>query len=226
MKYGLLICCVGLIIFELSAQSSYQLGTLPSVNVNRKLQKDWSLNVKLESRQVYQKGEFSGDAERGFDYQLTDLTIVGAKKVGFYSRVGAGYLLRFRDGKLIQRANQQFNYTKQYDKFRLSHRLMSDQTFFADMAPEFRFRYRISAQRPLNGTSLDLREFYLKFNNEYVNSWQESDYDLEIRLVPMLAFSINKQNKVEVGLDYRIGSFIKSDARNSFWLAINWFVEI
>lgn len=213
-------------IFELSAQSSYQLGTLPSVNINRKLPKDWSVNVKLESRQVYQRGEFSGDAERGFDYQLTDLTIVGAKKVGFYSRLGAGYLMRFRDGKLIQRANQQFNYTKQYGNFRLSHRLMSDQTFFSDAAPEFRFRYRLSAQRPLNGASLDVREFYLKVNNEYVNSWQESDYDFEVRLVPMLGFSVNKQNKVELGLDYRISSFINSDARNSFWLAINWFVEI
>lgn len=225
-KYLLLLGFIGLFSQLISAQNNYQLGTLPSINLNKKLKKDWSVNLKIETRQIYQTGTFSGESDSKFKYELTDVTLVGARKLGFYSRLGAGYLLRYRNDAFVHRINQQYNHTKQFDRLRLSQRILTDQTFFSNESPEFRFRYRLSSQIPLNGTTLDLRELYIKLNNEYVNSWQQSEYDLEIRVIPMLGFAINKENKVEVGLDYRINSFVQKGSRQVFWLAVNWFVEL
>ena len=208
------------------AQTSYQLGTLPSINVNKKLKNDWSVNVNLETRQIYQTGSFSGEAERAFLYQLSDLSAIGAKKVGFYGRVGAGYLIRFREGEIVHRFNQQYNFTRQYSWTRLSHRILTDQTFFADEAPDLRLRYRLSTQTPLNGRSLDQKEWYLKLSNEYVNNWQDYQYNLEIRVISMFGYQVNKHNKVEFGADYRLNSLFTQDRNHRFWLALSWFVQL
>jgi len=208
------------------AQNAYQLGTLPSINFNKKLKNDWSLNLKVESRQTYQTGTSSGDVNREFKYQLSDFTFVGARKVGFYGRVGAGYLMRFHEGELVHRINQQYNYTRQYHSLRLSHRILTDQTFFSNEAPDFRLRYRISSQLPLNGQSLDQKEWYLKVNHEYVTNWQQQQLDLEIRLIPMFGYVIGEENKIELGFDYRLNSVITEEINHRFWLALNWYVEL
>ncbi len=219
--FGLLLWTNGLF-----AQSEYQIGTLPSVNINKKWKKDWSLNAKVETRQIYQTGIFSKSVNREFHYELTDLTFVGSKKLGFYSRVGVGYLFRVREGEIVHRISQQYNFTKQYHSVRLSHRVLTDQTFFENEAPDFRLRYRISAQVPLNGKTLDVHEYYFKGNHEYVNNLQESTYNLEIRLIPMIGYVINPENKVEIGVDYRFNSIVSEDRNHRFWLALNWYLEL
>lgn len=44
-------------------------------------------------------------------------------------------------------------------------------------------RKSIEAKFKLNGQSADIKEFYLKISNEYLNSLQNGDYDIEIRQV-------------------------------------------
>ena len=90
-----------------SAQNTYQFGALPSLNLNRKLKKDWSINTKIESRQLLQSGEFNGNADKVYKYVLTDFSLISAKKVGLNSRIAGGYLIRFREGKLVHRFIQQ-----------------------------------------------------------------------------------------------------------------------
>lgn len=226
MKYLVVCTCLLWMNASFLAQGSYQLGTLPSVNLNKKLKNDWSLNLKVETRQIYQTGAFSGDFERGFNYQLSDFTFVGARKIGFYGRVGGGYLLRFREGEVVHRINQQYNFTRQYNRLKLSHRIMTDQTFFRYQGPDVRLRYRLSSQMPLNGSSLDQRECYVKVNHEYVNNVQEGDYNLEVRLIPMLGYVINTQNKVEVGVDYRLNAVVTDEINHRFWMAVNWYLEL
>jgi len=91
---------------------------------------------------------------------------------------------------------------------------------------EFRLRYRLSAEIPLNGQSADPKEFYIKINNEYLNSIKENKYDLELRLVPLLGYAVNQNNKLEVGMDYRVRSFLFSPSRHNTWLSFNWFIEL
>lgn len=208
------------------AQSTYQVGALPSVNLNYKLKKGWSLNFKIESRQLLQKGTFTGDSNKSYEYLLTDYSLIVAKKIGMNSRISGGYLLRFREGDATHRFIQQYTITQQLSRLRLAHRVVADQTFSTAKATEYRLRYRLVTEIPLNGQSADPKEFYLKIGNEYLNSVQSFDYDIEIRLVPLLGYTMTENHKIEVGLDYRVNSFLNHSARHSFWASLNWFIEI
>jgi len=209
-----------------SAQSTYQIGLLPSINLNYKLENDWSLNSKIESRHLFQSGKFNGNSERVYNYILTDISMIAAKKVGLNSRIAGGYLIRLREEKVFHRFIQQYTVVQRLTAFRLVHRFSSDQTFSQEEKPEFRLRYRIASEVALNGESVDPNEFYFKLNNEYLNSWQDVDYDLEIRLVPLLGYNLSNNDKIEMGFDYRVNSFLDNTTRHSLWMNMNWFIEL
>jgi hypothetical protein len=210
----------------LNAQTTFQFGALPALNINRKLKNDWSLNAKIESRQLFLRGEVNGISENKYNYVLTDYSLITAKKVGLNSRIAAGYLIRIEGEEIFHRFIQQFIVVQKFSGFRLAHRFLSDQTYSALEAPDFRLRYRITTELPLNGESVDPGEFYLKVNNEYVNSLQGGEYDLEIRIVPLLGYDLSSNFKLESGLDYRINSFLNQSTRHSYWLSLNLFLEI
>lgn len=228
MNIKTLICTViGLGSFStISSQSNFQSGLLPSMNLNKKLENDWSLNFKIESRQILSQGTLNDDNPIAFDYELTDFTFITAKKIALDQRVAAGYLIRLRDQKPSHRFIQQYVLTRNYSSFRMSHRFVSDQTFDENEPMELRLRYRVSTLFPLNGLTADPKEFYIKVNHEYVNSFQDKDYDLEIRLIPFLGYIVNDDNKFEFGLDYRINSFLKNETSSRYWLSLNWFISL
>lgn len=200
-----------------NAQSSYQYGVMPSVNLQKNFPKQWKSVFKVESRQSFYKQSLK------YDYLLTDISLVVTKRIATNITVGGGYLLRAENDDFYSRAIQQISLSKNYSVLRMAHRLMTDQTFEGEGNTEFRLRYRLSTEIPLQGQSLDIKEFYLKFNNEYLNSWQRNDYDMEIRLVALLGYSLSPVNDLEIGIDYRLDSFISDNSRNRIWLSINYF---
>lgn len=208
------------------AQCAYQFGGLPSLNLNKKLKNDWSLNMKIESRQLFERSKINGNADKKYEYVLTDLSLIAAKKIGLNSRIASGYLIRFEDGELSHRFIQQYIIVQKLSGFRLVHRFLSDQTFSTSEKTEFRIRYRITSEIPLNGELVDPGEFYLKINNEYINSLQAMEYVPEIRLAPLLGYDITDRFKIESGLDYRVNSFFKNNTRHSYWFTLNLFIEI
>lgn len=217
MKKSLLIFILSAMSVFCNAQSSFQYGIIPSINIIKKFPKNWSANFKAESRQSIYNQELK------YDYLLTDFSLVVTKRIAPNTSVGGGYLLRAEDGEFEHRAIQQISFSKKYSGFRMAHRVMTDQTFAKNSKPELRLRYRISSEIPLEGQSLDVKEFYLKINNEYLNSWQGHEYDLEIRGVALLGYSVSSVNDLEIGIDYRLDSFIDGDPRNRIWLSINFF---
>ncbi|MFW5760573.1 MAG: DUF2490 domain-containing protein [Cyclobacteriaceae bacterium] len=209
-----------------NAQSAYRFGTKPSININKGLPDDFSINFKAESRQSLASGTFSGESFLGFDYQLTDLSLIASKRVGLNNKLAGGYLIRLRNGQNIHKAVQQFTLVRRYTRFRMAHRFASDQAFATGIPTELRLRYRVIGEFPLNGESVDIQEFYLKISNEYINAFQKDEYDLEIRLAPLLGYVFSENNKFEFGLNYRISSFLNASARNSFWLSLNWYLKV
>jgi hypothetical protein len=193
---------------------------LPSLNINKKLPKDWSLNFKAESRQSLFKEEFK------YSYLLTEMSIAASKKIGINTSIAAGYLVGVDDKSVKNRSIQQVTFVKRYSNFRLSHRFLADQTFVNEENVEFRFRYRLSKEIPLQGESLDSREFFLKLSNEYLNSFQNKSFDMEIRGAALLGYVISPTNKIEFGADYRLDSFINGVARNRYWIGINLYQSI
>lgn len=211
---------------SLLAQSTYQIGLMPSINLNYKMENDWALNAEIESRQALRTGDFNGSAESEYNYILTDISMVAAKKTDINSRVAGGYLVRFREEKLFHRFIQQYTVAHNASTLRLAHRFSSDQTFAPNEKPEFRLRYRIASQIALNGESVDPNELYFKFNNEYLNSWKDSEYDLEIRVVPLIGYNFKNNDQIEMGLDYRVNSFLENNTRHNFWLSANWLIQL
>ncbi|HMQ46961.1 MAG TPA: DUF2490 domain-containing protein [Saprospiraceae bacterium] len=219
--------CLGWLFSNIiSAQSTYQLGVLPSINLNYKLRNDWSANFKIESRQLLQRGTFNSDVDKSYQYVLTDYSWIVARKIGLNARLSGGYLFRFREGQATHRLIQQYTIIQRLPSLRLAHRIVTDQTFSDSDDTEYRLRYRLATEIPLNGQSADPKEFYIKISNEYLNSLQSAEYDLEIRVVPLLGYAVTDKQKVEFGLDYRVNSFLDKNARHSFWISLNWFFEM
>ena len=223
---NILLCVLMFFSLTCYSQSSYQLGILPSINLNKKLKKDWKLNFKTESRQELARGFFEGEKSSGYNYLLTDLSIIAAKKIDINKSLAIGSLIRLRSGEVIHRFLQQYILVKNLDGMSLSHRIAADQTFQKGESTEYRFRYRMSASIPFNGQSVDPGESYLKLNNEYLHSFESSDYDLEVRVVPHIGFMLKRKNKIELGLDYRIDSFLTGSSRNRFWAVMNWYLAL
>ncbi len=205
------------------AQHNYRLGVLPAVNLSVDLGKGWKLNAKAESRQSFVTGQSGEGAEAGYDYVLTDLSVVPSRKIGLNNSVAAGYQVRFRDGSVSHRLIQQFTLVRKYEAFRLAHRFAADQTLRKDSDPVYRLRYRLVAEIPMSGTSVDPGEFYLKLGNEYLFEWQKPEEALEIRVVPLLGYEISDRNKLEFGFDYRVATAFNSRSAGALWLSINWF---
>lgn len=227
MRKLLCLTCFGLLFSSAAAQSTYRAGYLPSFNLNQKISGNWALNYKIEGRALASQGVLEAPNPYQFDYSLTDISIVGSRKIGLNNKLAAGYLLRASEGAPRHRTIQQYTIIKRYTGWRLAHRIASDQTFGAGEATAVRLRYRLSTDLPLNGQSVDEREFYFKINHEYLAEFEEQDQDLEIRLIPYLGYLINEKNKVELGLDYRLDRILlASPNRHTLWMAINWFVTI
>ena len=209
------------LVFALSAVAqSNRSGLLPQLNVNATVTGAWKLNAKLESRQILAEGE-------GLDYRYerTDLTAIISRKRATDSW-GGGYMIRLQGDEFIHRTLQQYSLVRRYEAFRLGHRFRADQTFRADRPVAFRLRYRLSTDLPLQGQSVDPREFYLKLNTEYLGFLQQGDTDLEIRGFAALGWNQNDNNKIEFGLDYRVDSFLAAAPRHNFWWYVGWYVSL
>lgn len=207
-------------------QSTYVTGLLPSVNINQKLADPWRLNYKVESRLSAAKGNFSESFRVAPRHLLTDVSALISRKTGLNNTLAAGYLVRLEEGETGHRLLQQYTMVRKYATFRVGHRIATDQTFINNESAEVRLRYRVTFDIPLNGQEVDDGEFYLKINQELLNSLKGGAYDLEVRLVPLLGYAINDASKVELGLDYRLRRFLKGGpADHSLWMPLTWFIS-
>lgn len=215
-----------LIILQYSvalSQATYKSGLIPGINFNQALSSNWKINLKWESRLVISEGNWSGKPNLCFNYAFSEISAVVSKKSGLNNSFAGGYLIRVEGDKTAYTAIQQYTIVKRYDTFRLGHRFSADQTFSDYEYTEIRLRYRLAADFALNGDTVDPEEFYLKISHEYLNNFQGNSYDLEIRFVPTLGYEFTDNNKIELGLEYRVNSFIQDHLNTDVWVTINWY---
>lgn len=206
------------------SQENFQFGALPAFNLSYKINSNWRVISKVESRQQFKGGSSLSDSN--YQYLLTDFAAIISRRSGLQNRIAAGYLIRFRNSDVIHRSIQQFTLVSNVEAFRLAHRFSSDQTFSRNSSVEFRLRYRLTTEFPLSGENVDKNEFYLKINNEYLSAIQSGDHDLEIRLIPLLGYLFTDSNKLEMGLDYRLDGFLNDEARSRYWISVNWYLQL
>lgn len=227
MDKRLIISLLLLLAFcEIRAQSRYRVGPLPSINLNQKINSDWRLNVKVESRQFLRVGRFGQPSKAEFEYERMDVSAISSRKAGANSKLAGGIMLRQRGRQFLFRSIQQYSIVRPRNGYRLGHRFSADQTFEAEVPVLYRFRYRIGADFALNGQAVDRREFYGKLTNEYLAVLQGADIDLEIRLVPSIGYAYTDNNKLELGLDYRLDSIFTPNLRSNFWISLGWYISL
>lgn len=224
---GFLLLKLSIISFALfwvkgvEGQSTYQLGWLPSINVNKKLQQDFKVNFNLATRQVLYKNQVAN-----WQHQLVDFTNILSRKIGFNNALAGGYLLRFRDKQVTFRLIEQYTLIQKIASLQLAHRFRTDQTFERDRSIKWRLRYRLAGVVPLKGQTADPSEFYLKVNNEYLLASQNQNQDLEIRAVLFGGYKFSNNNKLELGLDNRFDSLLNRPIQSKSWIIMTWYLAM
>lgn len=208
------------------AQSTHHYGILPAINVNVNINSKWSYNFKHESRHRIISKSANGLTLTHYDFILSDFSSIVSKKIGLNGRISGGYLLRLEENEIFHRFIQQYAKTQKYSAFRIAHRYVLDQTLRQNEIAEFRSRYRLTLEFPLNGMSVDGNEYYIKLSNEYLLSAQNERANLETRLIPTIGYALNDKHKLELGLDYRFASIFSDVKRNNYWLTLNLFINI
>lgn len=203
------------------SQRDFSGGVLPRINTSFKLTERLKLNSSLELRQQLFDKELTNDKDA--DFILADLANTFSYKLASNQKLNIGYTIRNRNQEFHHRFTQQFSLVQQKSFFRLGHRFGLDQTFIPDEDFVFRTRYRISIEKPLSGTVVDEKEFYLKVNNEYLGIFTQNNADIELRLIPYIGYEINSTNKIEIGLDYRVGDFTRSQYSHRAWLSMVYY---
>ena len=199
-------------------------GGLPQLNINKILSEKWRLNLKIESRNKFYESIKEFENSIKFQNLNTDYSIIFSKRIGLASSVAGGLLFRSGDKYFKNRYIQQLTLVNQYAFFRIAQRFLVDQTINVNSPIEIRFRYRMTFELPLNGRSIDSKEWYLKLNNELLNCYENKKYNIEFRSSPLLGFKFSDQNKLEFGLDYRNESVLYKISKHQFWLNLNWFI--
>ncbi len=223
-----LLCILSLCWYTstILSQTNYETGILPKVNLGVKLDPVYTLNVEIAPRVEVSEGIFDANNPNTIYFSLLDVTTVVSRVVWVDAKIGLGYLSRFQNNKIIHRFLQQYTVTNPYFGYRLGHRFRVDETVRNNEKTEFRVRYRLSSDISMNGEFIDPQEVYFKIGNEYVYSFQGKETDFEIRLVPSLGYYVNDDHKLEIGVDYRVNSFLSSTANHRFWLHLGYFISL
>ena len=226
-KYHYIIIICILASLNAQSQSVTNVGVIPKLNIKKKFETLWSINLEIAPRiELLERSELS-TLENSTFYTLTDITTVVSRTVGVSNSVGMGYLTRIEeDQSTAHRFIQQYVLIDYKDTHRIAHRFRTDQTFRKGGVPTFRARYRISSDIALRGQTVDPNEFYFKISNEYLGILRDQANDIEIRLTPTLGYNFKNKNIVEVGLDYRIDSFINSNPDHRYWIQVGYYFPL
>lgn len=218
MVKKLLFGSVFLVNFLVFSQSNFNSGWLPKVNISTKINDKIKWVNSVEAREsFYSKENFE------FKHKLIDLTSVFSLKTNANQSFNFGYIVRFSDKNTVHRLLQHYNFIASLDGFKLANRLGFEQFFSKNNTPQYRTRYRATIQKALSGQRVDVKEFYLKISNEYL--YQFNKEDLEVRLAPYLGYQLSKNDKLEFGLDYRLGNVFESQNKNNLWFRTTWYVS-
>ncbi len=209
-----------------NSQSLTSIGWLPEVSVSYKLNDQFRLTGQVESMQLGFTKRGTESFNYRYNYVRTDLTMVVSYRLNPNWSLAAGGMTRFVDGSLVYRSLQQVSYTRRGLGARFGHRFRTDQTFSTEASMQVRLRYRFSGEVPLQGQTLNDREWYSISSVEQIASVQNSDWDWEQRLSTALGYYFNAKNKIEIGFDYRLDDFTQGDGRHSIWTMINYFLNL
>ena len=196
-------CLLLLVLLGMYSLSAQDVGYWqPQVALNYQVTETYSHNFSIENRNFIlrdDKGEFS--------IRHIDLNHFSKWTVGSGQSVALGVKYRFRaafdDGGNELRFTQQFNTANRKNIVRFGHRLRTEQRIFDDLTIH-RFRYRFTADMPLQGEKLDIGETYLVANVEWLLSAGKAlKPSHDQRFTAQLGWQLAAKTKLQLGLEHR-----------------------
>lgn len=197
-------------------------GSIPEINLNKRLNQVWKVNLGVESRLDHYDSH-SQSIQYNTKYNLTDVSFIASRKWKLKYSFNAGYLVRFIENQRVNRFIQQFTIVNRLFKYRFSHRFVTDQTFKSTANITYRLRYRLVLEKALSGLVLDPQEFYIKLGNETLSIYENQLLNVEYRFTPALGYAINDATKLEIGLDTRLKSLFHQSFEWENWFTFNYF---
>lgn len=215
---SIVIVFLFLMVANTFGQSNFDMGFLPKIAVSKKLSDTYKWTNSVETRNIIYDDEYK------LKFSLFEFTSLVSYKIDGNHSFNFGYLLRLRNSEAIHRSIQHYNYKHSFNSLKIGHRVGFEQFFQKNKNPTYRARYRASIEKPLFGDSVGVKDWYLKFGNEYLYDFD--DEDVEIRFAPYLGFRASKRDKIEVGLDYRISNIIHNTTDNDLWFRLSWNISL
>lgn len=203
------------------------MGILPEVSFSWKASESIGITAKLESTSEVFSKNINKDVIWLPEHKRTDFHIYSSYKLNPYWKTSVGYIYLFNpEDKGVHQVSAQLSYKHEPGNIRLGHRIRSDYIFLKEQLPVYRFRYRISAEIPLNGESLDLGEYYLLLSTEPIFNKGDNMGELDARCLMKIGKIINFQHQVEGGIDYRMGDIFSNSTSFTTWVRFGWFIQI
>lgn len=202
----------------------FNAGVLPEISLSYRWSEKIQQTIKIESMHGFYTPEVQG---LDFSYEQTDIQVFLEGRLSPFLRIAGGYQYRFEgEGENAHRTIQQLTFLQRKTGFRLGHRIRTDQTFTPDESVRWRLRYRLTTEIPLQGQSLDEREFYLILSGEPVYSYRSGKSRLETRLAGSVGYQITPVNKVEMGPDFRLDDLFGEKSGQNLWIKLGWFYRL
>lgn len=188
----------------------------PETKINISTESRWSFNFNISHRNIT-----NNNLDSNIEGNHVDFSHFSNYQSGFYSKLSLGLRYRNRDWIEPEKSNefritQQYNHSRGFDKIRLGHRIRFEQRFY-DTQTEFRPRYRLNLQTPLQGLSLDTGEFYAVFSTEalYTISTQSAP-SLDQRFASGLGYEVSSTLKLEISTEYRLEGYLNDPGGQVF----------
>jgi hypothetical protein len=198
-------------------------GIFPEVSLTKKLNDQYKLNFKIENQEVIFDNRDENSANPQFTHYRTDLMMFFDRSIRPGVSVALGVFHRFQDNEDANRIIQQLAILQRLRVLRINHRFRTDQTFTKNDDFEFRFRYRLSLEIPLEGAELDPGEYYMVVSEEPIFSVKGGQFEIENRTAVALGKLFTSQEKLEWGIDYRTDGYIQEGFRTRLWGKISYF---
>jgi hypothetical protein len=203
----------------LFSQSDF--GILPKINLSYKLNKNIKAVASVESRQFFYENE-----EFTYRYALTDYQFFLSYKLNPTRSINTGFTFRKQNGQNLIRLSQQYSIVKNHETYRIGHRMGMDITRGATAPTVIRSRYRLTYEKPFSGMRVDPSEFYLKLGNELILIFSENpSVNLEYRILSFIGYEINYTNRIETGIDLRIGKLLREGPALRVLMGITWYAN-
>lgn len=198
-------------------------GIFPEVSLTKKLNDQHKLNFKIENQEVIFDNRDEGPSNPQFTHYRTDLMMFIDRSIRPGVSVALGVFHRFQDNEDANRIIQQLAILQRQRFLRINHRFRTDQTFTKNDDFEFRFRYRLSFEIPLEGAELDPGEYYVVVSEEPIFSVKGGQFEIENRTAVALGKLFTSREKLEWAIDYRTDGYIQEGFRTRLWGKISYY---